>query len=107
MIAINVTNADWAAVLPITIVAVAALIVLLADLLAARFVHRMVAIGISLVGLVAAGATLWTQWASHATTAAFGGAFMLGGFSIVFQEIIIIASIIIITTSTRSVRRMR
>lgn len=93
MMAINVTNADWAAILPITIVAVAGLVVLLADLFAAKFVNRMVAIGIAMVGLIAAGAVLWTQWSGHAATAAFGGAFVLGGFSIVFQEIIVIAAI--------------
>lgn len=90
---VNVTSADWAALMPLTIVAVAALVVLLADLFAKNFVNRYVAIGIGVAGIAAAGFELATQWQAHANYAAFGGAFILGGFGIVFQEIILIAAL--------------
>ena len=90
---VNVTNADWSALMPLTIVAVAALVVLLADLFAKNFVSRYAAIGIGLAGLAVAGFELVQQWNAHANYAAFGGAFILGGFSVVFQVIIVVAAI--------------
>ena len=49
------TSADWSALAPLTIVAVTALVMLLADLVAPKNVNRMLAIGIAIAGLVAAG----------------------------------------------------
>ena len=52
----NVTQpADWNAIAPLTIVAVTALIVLLADLLAPKSVNRYAAMGIAILGLLVAG----------------------------------------------------
>ena len=88
---VTVTNADWSALAPLTIVAVTALVVLLADLLARKNVNRYLAIGIAVVGLIAAGVD--AAGAYNVNYAAFGGAFILGGFSVVFQEIVIICAL--------------
>jgi NADH-quinone oxidoreductase subunit N len=88
---VSITAADWMAVAPMTVVAVAALVVLVADLLAPRSVNRYAAIGIALAGLAAAGYLLAGQYHEPAY-AAFSGAFMLGGFGVVFQAIVLIAA---------------
>ncbi|MGC2131300.1 MAG: NADH-quinone oxidoreductase subunit N [Candidatus Aquilonibacter sp.] len=88
---IPVTNADWYAVAPLTIVAVTALIVLLADLLAPKNVNRYVPIGIALAGLIVAAIDCAAAYGHD--YAAFGGAFIVGGFSVVFQEIILISAV--------------
>jgi NADH-quinone oxidoreductase subunit N len=87
---VHVTPADWQALMPLSIVGVTALVVLIADLLAPRSVHRYAAIGIALVGLAIAAAQCASSYGHD--YAAFGGAFIAGGFSVVFQEIILIAA---------------
>ncbi len=87
---INVTNADYMALAPVSIVAVTALVVLVADLLARTHVKRYVGIVLGLIGLAVAayaGAKGYGQ-----NYSAFNGAFMLGGFSVVFEEIVLIAA---------------
>ncbi len=88
---VNVTSADYLALAPISIVAITALVVLLADLLARTHVKRYVAIVVGIAGVVLAAAVAAKGY--RADYAAFGGAFMLGGFSVVFQEIILIAAL--------------
>lgn len=83
--------ADLLALLPFGLVAVGALVVLLFDLLVPRRSARIVSLIVSIVVLVAAGIVLATQYGS--AHAAFGGAFILGGFSVVFSEIIVIATV--------------
>lgn len=90
---VNVTNADWSAIAPMSIVAVTALVVLVADLLAPKHVNRYVAIVIGAIGVIIAGVVAYEQFRSGANYAAFGGAFILGGFSTVFEEIILIAAL--------------
>lgn len=87
----SVTASDWYSIAPLSIVAVAALVVLLADLLAPRSVNRYVAIALGSAGLVVAG--IDAAYAFHSNYAAFGGAFIVGGFSVVFQEIIVVAAL--------------
>jgi NADH-quinone oxidoreductase subunit N len=87
---ITVTAADWQAVTPLMIVAGAALVVLIADLLAPTSVNRYLAIALGLAGIgIAAG--ICAGGYDH-DYAAFAGAFMVGGFSVIFQEIILIAA---------------
>ncbi|MGA7746896.1 MAG: NADH-quinone oxidoreductase subunit N [Candidatus Aquilonibacter sp.] len=88
---IPVTNADWYAVAPLTIVAVTALVALLADLFAPKNVNRYVPIGIALAGLIVAAIDCAAAYGHD--YAAFGGAFIVGGFSVVFQEIILISAV--------------
>jgi NADH-quinone oxidoreductase subunit N len=85
--------ADYAAVLPAFLVALAPLLILFADLFArgSGTPRRVVAVGIAIVALVAAG-VLEAQQYPH-DYAAFGGSFVQGGFSIVFSEIVIVATI--------------
>lgn len=87
---ITVTNADWAAIAPLSIVAATALVVLFTDLLARTHVKRYIAIVLGLVGVVVS-AVVCAQGYGH-DYAAFGGGFVLGGFSVVFQEIILLAA---------------
>ena len=88
---ITVTGADWNALAPLTIVAVTALVVLLADLLSPKNANRYVAIGIALAGVIAAAVDCAGAYGHD--YAAFGGAFIVGGFSVVFQEIILICAV--------------
>jgi len=88
---IPVTNADWYSVAPLTIVAATALVVLLADLVARKHANRYVAIGIAVAGLLIAGIDCGAAYGHD--YAAFGGAFIVGGFSVVFQEIILVAAL--------------
>jgi NADH-quinone oxidoreductase subunit N len=85
------TSTDWYAVAPISIVAIAALVVLLADLVAPKNVNRNLAIAIAIVGLIVAGVDCAYGYGHD--VAAFGGAFIAGGFSVVFQEIILVCAL--------------
>ena len=87
------SNADYSALLPASVVALVPLLILFLDLFfrANGAARRAVAVGIAIAGLVAAGAIEASQYPHD--YAAFGGAFVQGGFSIVFSEIVIIATI--------------
>jgi NADH-quinone oxidoreductase subunit N len=87
------TGADYEALLPWFVVAVVPLLVLFVDLFFndAGPARRGVAVGLAIVGLIAAGAIAASQYPRE--YAAFGGAFVQGGFSIVFSEIVIVATI--------------
>ena len=89
MMTIPFQAADWNAVMPIAVLAVASLVVLLADLIAPKNVNRYVAIVLGCAGAVAAG-VLAAQQFGHNYNAFFGG-FMTGGFTTVFEEIILAA----------------
>ena len=98
-------SADWLAIVPPLILAVTALVVLLFDLVARDNVARYVAITIALVGTLAAGVTAAAQY--HTVFSAFDGAFMSGGFTTVFEEVIILAllgSLVLFGTTGRRER---
>ena len=86
-------NADYAALGAQAIVALAPLVILFVDLFfrGDGMPRRAVAVGIAIVALLASGAMLASQYPHD--YAAFGGAFVTGGFSIVFSEIAIVATI--------------
>ena len=86
-------NADYAALLPAFVVAIVPLLVLFLDLFFRQSgpARRGIAVGIAIVGLLAAGFIAAQQYPHD--YAAFGGAFVQGGFSIVFSEIVILATI--------------
>jgi NADH-quinone oxidoreductase subunit N len=84
------THADWASLLPVSIVAVAALVVLIADLLVEREEMRYVCVGIALVGTIVAAVFAARQF-GHNHDAFYGG-FITGGFATVFQEIVLLAT---------------
>lgn len=84
------THADWSAVVPVSVVAVAALLVLIADLFPGQRDRRYVSIGIGLLGTIIAAAVAARQFGLHHD--AFFGGFIVGGFATVFQEIILIAA---------------
>ena len=84
------TNADWHAVYPVGTVAIAALLVLIADLFSVRQEQRYVSIGIALAGTFVAAMFAARQY-GHNYDAFFGG-FMVGGFATVFQEVILMAT---------------
>jgi len=85
------TPADINALLPASIVALTALVALFFDLLAPAATRRVLAVAVAAIGLSAAGIILALQY-PHAY-AAFGGAFLQGGFSTVFSEIVVIATL--------------
>jgi NADH-quinone oxidoreductase subunit N len=85
-------RADYAALLPTFVVATSALVVLLADLILPRSARRSASIVLGIAGLGAGGALAAQGWGHP--FAAFGDAFMLGGFTIVFQEIVVVAAIL-------------
>ncbi len=83
------TLADWKSLEPIAVVAIAGLLVLVVDLLSRRTSPRYVSIVIGVLGGVLAGVLAGAQF-GHDHNAFFGG-FMSGGFTSVFEEIILIA----------------
>lgn len=85
------TAADFAAVLPTFVVAAVALLILVVDLFALPKGRRAVNVGLALAGLVAAGVLAGQQYGQ--AYAAFGGAYVVGGFTVVFSEITILATI--------------
>lgn len=85
-------RADWLAIVPTAIVALAALVVLIADLMAPKGLRRPVAMVLGVAGLAAGGYTALQGW-GHPVVA-FGGAFVNGGFAIAFQEIVAGAGIL-------------
>jgi NADH-quinone oxidoreductase subunit N len=86
-------SADYVALLPTFVVALAPLLILFVDLFYREggLQRRIVAVGIAIVALIVAAGLLAMQYPHD--YAAFGGAFVQGGFSIVFSEIVIIATI--------------
>ncbi|MGD1065339.1 MAG: NADH-quinone oxidoreductase subunit N [Vulcanimicrobiaceae bacterium] len=87
------TNGDYAALLPTIVVACAPLLLLLVDLFlrGSGTGRRAAAVGIALIALVGAGWLLAAQYPHDLV--AFDGAFVQGGFSIIFSEIVIVATI--------------
>lgn len=92
MIANMYTSLDWVAVAPLFIAGGTALIVLLADLVARGHANRYVSMAIGIAGLIAAGVYAAFSYYAPAHNA-FDGGFVLGGFSIVLEEVIIISAI--------------
>jgi NADH-quinone oxidoreductase subunit N len=86
-------GADYTALLPAFVVAVTPLLILFVDLFYRERGpwRRTVAVGLALLWLVVAGVLQAVQYPHD--YAAFGGAFVQGGFSIVFSEIVILATI--------------
>ncbi len=86
-------TADYAALAAQAVVALVPLLILFVDLFfrGDGMPRRAVAVGLALVALVTSGAMLAVQYPHD--YAAFGGAFVVGGFSIVFSEIAIVATI--------------
>jgi NADH-quinone oxidoreductase subunit N len=91
-------SADWMAILPATVVGSTALLVLIADLTLPREARRGAGLVLAFLGLVAGG-VLALQGLGH-TYAAFGGGFMLGGFTIVFEEVIVVATLLTLLMSS-------
>jgi NADH-quinone oxidoreductase subunit N len=86
------TAADLGALLPVTIVALTALVALFFDLFVPPATRRVLPVLVAAIGLVAAGTILHQQY-WQPSISAFGGAFVQGGFSIVFSEIVVIATL--------------
>ncbi|GAC1309261.1 MAG: NADH-quinone oxidoreductase subunit N [Vulcanimicrobiaceae bacterium] len=84
-------GADYAALVPTFAVALTALVVILADLIAPQKLRRPAGIALGIVGLALAGVLASRGWGHP--IAAFGGAFVNGGFAIVFEEIVVVAAI--------------
>ena len=86
-----ITHQDWLAITPLLIAGSGALIVLLVDLLWPKHAPRYVSLAIGIGVLLAAGAFAATTYGRSYN--AFNGGFMLGGFAVVFQEIIVVSAI--------------
>jgi NADH-quinone oxidoreductase subunit N len=96
------TNVDWNTVVPAFTVALTALVVLLADLVLPKATRRSAGVALSIVGLALAGVIAAQQW-GHPVVA-FGGAFITGGFTIVFEEIVVIAAVLTMFISLKLAR---
>lgn len=84
---INVTAADWGALLPILILAVTGLAVLVADLAAREWVPRYVAIAIASIGILIAAAFSLQQYGL--VQSAFYGSFLVDPPAVVFALIVL------------------
>lgn len=82
-------RADWNAILPGAIVCGTALFVLFLDLIARKYVNRYVAIVLGCAGTIVAAWLAALQYGHNFS--AFAGGFMTGGFTTVFEEIVLIA----------------
>jgi NADH-quinone oxidoreductase subunit N len=82
-------HADWAAIVPPAIICLAALLVLFVDLVSRECVNRYVAISIGLLGALAAAWITVGQYGHNYS--AFAGGFVTGGFTSVFEGIVLIA----------------
>ncbi len=91
MISNPFTALDWAAIWPLLFVAATALVVLFSDLVVPVTIKRPVAIAISLIGLLVAAYICARSYGQ--SYSAFGGGFIVGGFAVVFQEVILLAAI--------------
>ncbi len=85
------TQADGAALAPVFVVAATALAILVIDLFGSGHARRYVNVAVAVAGLIAAG-ILEAQQYGHPYVA-FSGAFIVGGFSVVFSEIVLIATV--------------
>lgn len=85
------TNADWEALLPVAALALTGLVVLVVDLFWRPNAPRYASIVIGCLGAVVAGIRAAMQF-GHDHNAFFGG-FMTGGFTTVFEEIVLISLI--------------
>jgi len=85
------TSLDWNAVIPLFVVAATALIVLLADVISPGGSKRYFSVTIALAGLIGSGYICAKLY--RFTYSAFGGGFMVGGFAVVFEELIILTAI--------------
>ncbi|MGZ3530120.1 MAG: NADH-quinone oxidoreductase subunit N [Vulcanimicrobiaceae bacterium] len=88
---ISFTQADWNAVTPLFIVGVTGLVVLFADLLTKQGAKRYVSLVIGIAGLIVASVVCAKGYGQNYS--AFYGGFVLGGFTVVFEEIIIVSTI--------------
>lgn len=87
-----ITHEDWLAITPLLIAGGGALVVLLVDLLWPKHAPRPVSLAIGIGVLLAAGAFAATTYGRNYN--AFNGGFMLGGFAVVFQEIIVVSAVL-------------
>lgn len=88
-----VSPADLGALWPTVIVAAAGLVALVIDLfMGAGRARRYIAVGVAVVGLTLAALLAARQYGHP--YAAFGGAYLVGGFSVVFSEIAVFATIV-------------
>lgn len=87
------SSADFGVLVPAAFTALGALVVMFVDLFARRatFTRRAVAVVLGIIALLATG-VLEAQGYGH-DLVAFGGAFVQGGFAVVFSEIVVIATI--------------
>jgi NADH-quinone oxidoreductase subunit N len=83
--------ADFSTALPIAIVAIGALVALFFDLLVPKATRRTLAVLVAAISLIAAGVVLAQRYGHDVV--AFDGAFIQGGFSVAFSEIIVIATL--------------
>ena len=92
-------GADYAALLPAFIVAAVPLLILFVDLFFNRggVRRRGIAVAIALLGLIGASVVNVHQYGTD--YAAFGGAFVQGGFAVVFAQIVIVATVVTLLLS--------
>jgi NADH-quinone oxidoreductase subunit N len=92
-------RADWSALAPVIAMALAPLLVLLADLILPKTARRQAGLVVAFLGCAVAGTLAGLQWGTNYS--AFGGGFVVGGFAIVFQEIVVVATIFSLLLSAR------
>ena len=86
-----ITAADWEALRPVFWTAAGALVVLVLDLFMPRGARRSACIAVAIVSVISAGSFLFRNY--HTPYSAFGGAFLSDGFSIIFQAVILLATL--------------
>jgi NADH-quinone oxidoreductase subunit N len=89
---VAITGADWGALLPTGTIALAGLVVLIADLVSRTSVPRYAAIAIALIASIAAAVHLGEQYDAQLNASAFLGAFRVDAISVIFQGIVLLGT---------------
>jgi NADH-quinone oxidoreductase subunit N len=90
-----VSSADLGALWPTFVVAATSLVALVIDLFLKGKTRRPIAACIGMLGVIVGGIMTAQQYGHP--VAAFGGAYIVGGFSVVFSEIALVATLITLT----------
>ncbi len=85
------TSADWNVLYPLGIVALGALAVLFVDLVSKKHAPKWLTLALAGLSVIGAGVVCAQQYGQNYD--AFGGGFLLGGFAVVMQELVLVAAL--------------
>ena len=85
------THVDWAAVVPLEVLAATGLLVLLLDLLWRPFAPRALSLSVAVLGTIVTVVMIAQQYGTNVS--AFNGGYVVGNFSVLFSEVILLGTL--------------